>query len=166
MTNITQPKTGTVTINGRVYTHQTRGGSYAREVDLLTGAENCPRKFAILEMGRETVFIYTEQLKYHQSGHTCDADLSPIPATRTRPRELKDVVAELAKGVVPWIKYADHDNGWFMPGQCINAHTFTAWNDEKILFSPNPFKENPTIIVNPKRKIPPLNKELGMMTRE
>lgn len=151
MTNTTQLKTGTVTINGRTYTHKTRDGCYAREVDLLIGGVNCPRKFAILEGGKEKVFSYTDQLKYHPSGHTCDADLSPLPATitRTRPRELKDVVAELAKGGVPWVKYPEA-GGWFISTLEITEKTVERWNGTKALFSRNPFSDKePLTIIGP-----------------
>lgn len=138
MTNPTQPKTGTVTINGRVYTHYRicdNGKKWLlRRLDISVASSVEPWAELLEDNKYETVCCYLVN----------DVDIVPIPATTTRPRELKDVVAELAKGGVPW--FSDDGKEWFLQTSYISQGLINLMNKEKHLFSPNPFKENPTII--------------------
>lgn len=146
--NTTKPKTGTVVINGRTYTHKTRCGLFARELDLLSNNQTHPLNFAILDGSNEKFFPYTDQLNFYSSFNESGYDLFPLPATTTRPRELRDIIAELAKGGVPWVKYrlVSRVAGWAVSGTEISEETVIYWNKYGALFSTNPFKENPTIL--------------------
>lgn len=134
--NTTQPKTGTVTINGRTYTHRHKYNDYLmRILDVVRDEQETV--YATLFPGK-----VNEEVRFFDVG---DTEIVPIPAATTRPRELKDVVAELAKGGVPWMNHPQI-TGWFLHQGVITDAEVKQWNVSGVLFSPNPFKESPTII--------------------